>query len=145
MLFRSSLPSSRPATSPPSAYLFPALFARVPLNAGLQALSVIASCRGESARQSGSRPNTAVRWPTIGKRRKISTYVKRVHNSRRISTSIFSALKSLWNQHLQKNREGAVHFLAAAFRQAEQPMINSRTAKRAFFARKSCTSGAFGR
>ena len=86
MFFRSSPPISRPATSPPSAYLFPTLFARVPLNAGLQTLSVVASCSGGSARQSGSSPNTPVRRPEIAKRRKISIYVKRVRNSRRIST-----------------------------------------------------------
>ena len=72
MLFRSSLPISRPVASPSSACLFPDLSA--------------ARCCGESARQSGSRPITAIRRPTIGKRRKISTYAKRVRNSRRIST-----------------------------------------------------------
>jgi len=86
MFFRSSPPISRPATSPPSAYLFPALFARVPLNAGLQTLSVVASCSGGSARPSGSSLYTVVRRPKIAKHRKISTYVKCVRNSRRIST-----------------------------------------------------------
>jgi hypothetical protein len=91
MFRRSSLPISRPVASSPSWCAFPDLFpgasfAPVP------------------------KPNTVVRLPKIAKHRKISTYVKRACNSRRISTYIFSALKSLWNQHLQKNREGTCAF-----------------------------------
>ena len=103
MFRRSSLPVSRSVASPSSAYLFPDLFA--------------ARLCGKTARQSASRPNTAVRRPKVAKHCKISTYAKRVRNPRRISTSIFSALKSLWNQHLQKNREGAAE-LSAAFMRA---------------------------
>jgi hypothetical protein len=99
---------SRPVAAPSSACLFPDLFA--------------ARCCGESARQSSSRPNTIVHPPKIAKHRKISTYAKRVRNSCRISTSIFSVLKSLWNQHLQKNREGDLGFLAGRPHADQQPM-----------------------
>ena len=98
---------SRPVASPFFACLFPDLFA--------------AKCCGESARQSASRPNTVVRRPKIAKHPKISTYAKCIRNSRRISTSIFSALKSLWNQHLQKNREGDLGILAGGFMRTSNP------------------------
>jgi hypothetical protein len=128
MFRRSSLPVFRPVASPSSACLFPDLFAGASFVPVPKPRASSRGAAGKSERQSGSSLNTVVR-PKIAKHCKISTYAKCVCNSRRISTYIFSALKSLWNQHLQKNREGAVHFLAAAFRQAEQPMINSRTAK----------------
>ena len=79
MFRRSSLPVSRSVASPSSAYLFPDLFA--------------ARLCGKTARQSASRPNTAVRRPKVAKHCKISTYAKRVRNPRRISTSILKDLK----------------------------------------------------
>ena len=109
MFRRSSLPVSRPVASPSSACLSPDLFA--------------ARLCGKTARQSASRPNTAVRRPKVAKHRKISTYAKCVCNSSRITTSIFLALKSLWNQHLQKNREGDLGFLAGRLHADQQPMI----------------------
>jgi hypothetical protein len=110
MFRRSSLPVCRPVASPSSACLFPDLFAGASFVPVPKPRASSRGVAGKSERQSGSSLNTVVRRPKIAKRRKISTYVKRVRNSRRISTSIFSALKSLWNQHLQKNREGTCAF-----------------------------------
>ena len=110
MFRRSFLPVFRPVASSPSWCVFPDLspgarFAPVP-----KPPASSRGAAGKSAHQSGSSLNTVVRRLKIAKRRKISTYAKRARNSRRISTYIFSALKSLWNQHLQKNREGTCAF-----------------------------------
>ena len=47
-------------------------------------------------------PNSTAQRAGPANDRNISTYAKRACNSRRICTSIFTGLKSLWNQHLQK-------------------------------------------
>jgi hypothetical protein len=54
------------------------------------------------------RGDTSISRVAAAKRLEFSTYENRAYNSRRICTSIFIGLKSVWNQHLQKYFRGAL-------------------------------------
>jgi hypothetical protein len=61
----------------------------------------------QEAPERGDTSISRVDAPQSAKRLEFSTYENRACNSRGICTSIFIGLKSVWNQHLQKNFRGA--------------------------------------
>ena len=61
----------------------------------------------QEAPESGDTSISRVAAPQSAKCLEFSTYENRACNSRRICTSIFIGLKSVWNQHLQKIFRGA--------------------------------------